>query len=232
MHHSYLLYRTKLAWSRLGCVASLSPDAISVYLRYLHFSQTERKWNLSKENPIDLSANGDSQHPFLQLEWSQSGADLALVDAAGRVTIVNISSTALNETAVVRPATLDREDELGQVLTMYWLNIDRHVSHGHVLLQDRVRGADQMAQYVTFMHASKDQGKWTYMASKRRPMGPFWPRGVLIITRKGMLALHYQRPDGPWAIASAGLRSLTSTGYLLTHAAIAPAQGLLSLSIL
>jgi mediator of RNA polymerase II transcription subunit 16, fungi type len=114
-------------------VASLSPDALSVNIRHLLFSGSERKWNLSKEHSIDLSANGDNQHPILQLEWNQSGTDLTLVDAVGRVTIINASSMALNETAVVRSATLDREDELSQVLTMYWLNIDRQVGDGQRL---------------------------------------------------------------------------------------------------
>lgn len=89
----------------------------------------DRKWNLSKEHCVDLSANGDIQHPILQLEWSQSGAELALADAAGRVTIINASSMVLNETSVARPGTLDREDELGQVLAMHWLNLDRQVGN-------------------------------------------------------------------------------------------------------
>lgn len=121
------LFRRRLAWSRLGCLASISPDSLYVHIRHLLFSHSEKKWNLSKEHKIDLSANGENQHPILQLEWGQSGADLAIVDAAGRVTIINATSMALNETAVVRPATLDREDELNQVLTMHWLNIDRPV---------------------------------------------------------------------------------------------------------
>ncbi len=121
------LRRKRLAWSRLGCLASLAPDARVVNLAHLHFSGSESKWKLSKERPVDLSANGDNQHPLLQLEWSQSGADLSLVDAAGRVTVINITSVALNETAVVRPATLDREDELNQALAIYWLNVDRPV---------------------------------------------------------------------------------------------------------
>lgn len=125
---NHQLRRRRLAWSRLGCLASIAPDARSVNLAHLHFSGSEPKWKLSKERSIDLSANGDEQHPILQLEWSQSGVDLTLVDAAGRVTVINIISVALNETAVVRPATLDREDELNQALAIYWLNVDRPVS--------------------------------------------------------------------------------------------------------
>jgi hypothetical protein len=87
----------------------------------------EKKWTLSEEHNIDFSANGENQHPILQLEWSQLGYELATADAAGRVTIINAASMALNETTVMRPATLDREDELNQVLTMYWLNVDRPV---------------------------------------------------------------------------------------------------------
>ena len=63
-------------------------------------------------------------------------------------------------------------------------------------------------------------------------MGPFWARAVFVVTRKGALILHYLRPDGRWAIARADLRSLTSTGFLLTHAAIAPTQGMEALPFL
>ena len=67
------------------------------------------------------------------------------------------------------------------------------------------------------------------MAAKRKPLGPFWYRAVLVVTRRAMLILHYQRPDGRWAVARADLRSLTSTGRLLTHAAVAPTQGMVIL---
>lgn len=220
-----------MAWSRLGCLASVSSDSLSVQIRHLLCSQAEKKWTLSKEHTIDLSANGENQHPILQLEWSQSGVELATVDAAGRVTIINAASMALNETTVMRPATLDREDELNQVLTMYWLNVDRPVGDKEFLVQLWMSDTDHI-QYATFIHASKDQGRWTYATAKRRPTGPLWSRGVVTISRRGTLALHYQRLDGRWAIASAGLRSLTSAGYLLTHAAIAPTQGLPNLFLL
>jgi hypothetical protein len=125
----------RVAWSRLGCVAALSLESLSVNIGHLLFSGAGEKWLLHKEQAIDLSANGENQHPVLQLEWSQSGSDLALADSAGRVTVVNVSAMALNETTVVRPAILDREDELGQVLAMCWLNIDRPVGDSDVLFR-------------------------------------------------------------------------------------------------
>ena len=100
---------------------------MSVSIRHLVFSAAEGKWDLSRERLVDLSASGDNQHPILQLEWSQAGPELALADAAGRITIINTSPMALNETTVVRPAALDRDDELNQALAMYWLNVDRQV---------------------------------------------------------------------------------------------------------
>jgi hypothetical protein len=102
-------------------------DRLAVDIRHLHFSESEGKWDFSKPRSVDLMPNGENQHAILQLEWSQTGAELAIADAAGRLTVINASSMAVNDTTIMRPANLDREDELSQILAMFWLNIDRQV---------------------------------------------------------------------------------------------------------
>jgi hypothetical protein len=79
------------------------------------------------------------------------------------------------------------------------------------------------------MHASKVQDGWSFVPTDRRPMGPFSQLGLFVVTRQGVLILHFVRPDGRWATARADSTSVISTGHLLTHAAIAPTEGMLDL---
>jgi mediator of RNA polymerase II transcription subunit 16 len=75
------------------------------------------------------------------------------------------------------------------------------------------------------LQASKDNDRWTHLNTRRKPLGPYWPRALAVVTRTGSFRLVYQKPDGTWSIAKVDLRSLLSTGSLVTHAAIAPTQG-------
>jgi hypothetical protein len=97
-----------------------------------------------------------------------------LADAAGRITIISASSMALNETAVVRSAILDRDDELNQALAMYWLNTDRQVcgssfSNGALLLirmtvpnfYARIKRTRKMD-----LHGSQTQAFGTFLAPR------------------------------------------------------------------
>jgi hypothetical protein len=170
------LCRSRVAWSRLGCVAAIAPDLLSVNIRHLTFSGSERKWHLSDEHVIDLSTNGDNQHPISQLGWSQSGAELALTDAAGRVTIINSSSMALNETAVVRPAGLDRDDELNQVLAIYWFNLERQVGQQNLFKHklsytDQVNSTQLMCKHLKIKRSGRswqpNEDQWDLIGYER-----------------------------------------------------------------
>jgi hypothetical protein len=77
--------------------------------------------------------------------------------------------------------------------------------------------------------ASKENDRWTHLNTRRKPLGPYWLRALSIVTRTGSFRLTYQKPDGTWSTAKVDLKSLLSTGSLLTHAAIAPTQGRSSL---
>jgi mediator of RNA polymerase II transcription subunit 16 len=75
------------------------------------------------------------------------------------------------------------------------------------------------------LQASKDNDRWAHLNTRRKPLGPYWPRALAMVTRTGSFRLVYQKPDGTWSTAKVDLRSLLSTGSLVTHAAIAPTQG-------
>jgi mediator of RNA polymerase II transcription subunit 16 len=78
---------------------------------------------------------------------------------------------------------------------------------------------------MTVLQASKDNDRWTHLNTRRKPLGPYGPRALAVVTRTESFRLVYQKPDGTWSIAKVDLGNLLSTGSLVTHAAIAPTQG-------
>ncbi len=75
------------------------------------------------------------------------------------------------------------------------------------------------------LQSSKENGRWAHILTRRKPLGPYYPRAVAVVTRAGTFRLIYQKPDTTWSIAKVDLQNSLSTGTLLTHAAMAPTQG-------
>ena len=82
---------------------------------------------MSTDYTIEELNGTDGSHPFTHVQWSHTGAELAVTDSAGRVSIVGMSLMALNHFSILRQHTLDQGDELSQVVGMYWLNVERAV---------------------------------------------------------------------------------------------------------
>ncbi|KAA8652069.1 mediator of RNA polymerase II transcription subunit 16 [Aspergillus tanneri] len=197
----------KIAWSRQGCIAYITPDSLRVNLRHLECRPSDGKWILSDETPLIPVTEAHGGHPLAHLSWNEVGSELAVVDASGRVSIYNIA-IALNSLAGQRQAAFDPVDDGAQIVGMMWLNVQRSVH--------------------AFNQAAKVQGRWAYSPFRRRPIGPLHPAGkaaLVCITRSGMIRLLYQNPDGRWAEISAELKNATYSDRQLTHAAIGAVQG-------
>jgi mediator of RNA polymerase II transcription subunit 16 len=87
---------------------------------------SDGKWVLSEDTQSHTVAEGPGNHALVHLEWSETGGELAVVDAGGRVSVFSIS-IALNNIALHRQAILDQADDGGQVVGMLWLNTQRSV---------------------------------------------------------------------------------------------------------
>lgn len=116
----------KIAWSRLGCIAYISRDGLTVNVRYLHCQPSDGKWCLSEDTPLFPVTEAHGSHPLVHICWNESGSELAVVDSSGRVSIYSIS-IALNSIAGQRQAAFDPDDEINQVVGMMWLNTQRSV---------------------------------------------------------------------------------------------------------
>jgi mediator of RNA polymerase II transcription subunit 16 len=60
--------------------------------------------------------------PLKHLCWGPTGSELAVIDAAGRVTILSLFSS-LNKPTLFRHAQMDPADDLHAVVGCYWLNL-------------------------------------------------------------------------------------------------------------
>ncbi|KAL9621962.1 MAG: hypothetical protein Q9160_003624 [Pyrenula sp. 1 TL-2023] len=201
---------TKLSWSKPGCLACISHDGTKVKLRHLFCDPEVRKWGLSEDYSIENAVGLDGRHRIVHAQWNSTGTDLAVVDAAGRVAAFTITYTAVNAVNAVRSVVQDQEDDQGGVVGMMWLNADR-------------MAAAKPMPYVRY--ASKEKSHWNWTASNRRPLGPFFNRALLCVTRSGVLKMLYQQPNSRWGVVATELRSAFSSCSELTHAALGSTSG-------
>jgi mediator of RNA polymerase II transcription subunit 16 len=111
----------KIAWSRSGCVASITPDNYGVNLRVFSRDSETGKWDLGKEAPLELP-QGREVFQFTHLSWSHLGNDLAVIDEAGRVMIFSCLM-ALDRMHFERTEIAHPESEVDAVVGMHWLAI-------------------------------------------------------------------------------------------------------------
>jgi mediator of RNA polymerase II transcription subunit 16 len=81
---------------------------------------------LSDDHTLNPVTDAHGGHPLAHLSWNETGAELAVVDTAGRISIFSIS-IALNNITTHRQAILDPADDGAQVVGMMWLNTQRSV---------------------------------------------------------------------------------------------------------
>lgn len=121
MCYAHPTHRT-VAWSNWGCIATISANGVALELRNLRCHPGTGNWGLSEPTVTPaFTANLDGG-PLKHLSWSPTGSELAVIDCAGRVTILSIFSS-LNKPTLHRPCTGDPVDDLYGVVGCYWLNL-------------------------------------------------------------------------------------------------------------
>lgn len=117
---SLTIYR-KIAWSKNGCIAYISPDGHTVNLKVFSRDTDTGKWDLRKDIPLEIPPGRDD-FPFTHLSWSHLGNDLAIMDSAGRVMIFSCAM-ALDRMHFIRAELGHPEAEVDAVVGMQWLAI-------------------------------------------------------------------------------------------------------------
>jgi len=120
----------KLAWSKSGCIASISRDGAGLNICHLQCHPKNGKWALSKEYAVDQVSATHRNQPLTHVQWSHTGQELAVLDSAGKISILNVAM-AMNNLHLSRPAETDQEDDLAEVAGLQWLTYERNVSCRH-----------------------------------------------------------------------------------------------------
>ena len=195
--------RQRVVWSRMGCVASLSEDSSSISIQCLRLNRRTAAWELSAKYQLDLVTDDVVPHEYTHLCWSSTGTDLAIVDTRGRVLAFGMSTaSAANRFQDLNFVNTDQGDDLRRAVGVFWLPAN-----------------DRTSPAVTQL--SKQDNQWVPAMTARKPIGPFWPRAFVVVTRLGDLRLIYMKPNRSWAEESTALTTPSSTKDLLTHAAFA-----------
>ena len=108
----------KIAWSKSGCVAYITPDGHSVKLRVFSRDPATGTWDLGRDATVELPRQDDFQ--YVHLTWSHLGNDIAVVDAAGHVSILTCTM-ALDRMTLMRADITQPDNEMDAVVGMHWL---------------------------------------------------------------------------------------------------------------
>ncbi|EXJ85928.1 hypothetical protein A1O1_06297 [Capronia coronata CBS 617.96] len=188
----------RIAWSRHGNIASISDDGSTVYLECLRYSHDAKAWQLNDRHALTTIFED-----AVNLSWSATGGELAVVDLKGRTWVYHTSLVAINRLILARRGDLDEPSELSQPVGVTWLNQDR---------QERLRNV------VTL--ATKADSRWVHNNARAKPLGPYWHRAILVVHRSGLLTLCFQRGDGQYTKVTKHLSP--SEDILYSHASFAP----------
>ncbi|XP_044724698.1 mediator complex subunit 16 domain-containing protein [Hirsutella rhossiliensis] len=197
-----------VAWSRLGTIASLTPDGQSLKLRFLRCHPETGEWDLSEPTTAEL-IKGSPAIPMVHLEWSAANTpDLAVIDAVGRVTIAAFPN-ALNRPFVTRKCDNDPVDDRHAVVGCHWLPVV----------------SPQKPFNVTYGPAKKHGNSYQYESSFVHGGGPCHPHpsrsALFCVTIGGMVKMFWVQNDNKLEETLLELESVKSSDELVTHAALA-----------
>ncbi|KAF2088775.1 hypothetical protein K490DRAFT_63988 [Saccharata proteae CBS 121410] len=198
----------KIAWSRSGCVATITRDGRGVNLRAFQRNPADGKWILGEESPLQIPPVHD-EFPLVHVSWGHLGVDLAILDAAGRVLIFT-NNFALDRMHMTRDNVMDQEVETGTIVGLHWLPV-----------------FPQQAKYRMLWSATrKNENDWHYGLTGHQmkgPHNPIEPRAAIIcLTRNGTIRLLHQQADSQWHDAVSDVEAINSAKATFTHASFAP----------
>ncbi|KAL2067489.1 hypothetical protein VTL71DRAFT_1914 [Oculimacula yallundae] len=202
-----------IAWSKWGSIASVSSNGTALELRHLRCSTEDGTWALSEPTITPNFSSALDGGPLKHISWSPTGSDLAVIDAAGRVTILAIFS-ALNKPGLSRACQNDPVDDLHGVVGCYWLN-----------------QASFPPGRPSILHGPgvKDGKVYRYEVSQVPLLGPCHPvnskSAFVCVTTNGLLRVLWQQNNNKWCESHTEMESIVSSDELITHAAICSDKG-------
>ncbi|KAF1953397.1 hypothetical protein CC80DRAFT_595955 [Byssothecium circinans] len=197
---------SRIAWSKNGCVAYITPDRYAVHLRVFSRDATTGKWDLGKPTPIDIPV-GHDEFPFLHVSWSNLGNDLAITNAAGYVLIFSCAMV-LERMTFMRADLAQTEPDMDKVVGMHWLALLPYEQKNQIAWS-----------------ASKNGERWAFNVTSHTFHDMHHPAegkaSLIYLKGQGELKLRFQQPDNSWQEVGVSLELPTSSRDAFTHAAFA-----------
>lgn len=208
-----------VAWSRTGTIASVTPDGLTVELRYLQRNPDNGSWDLSEPTPCDL-VSGSPTIPIVHLAWAGTSVpDLAVIDAIGRVTILSCS-ISLNHPHLQRKWDADSIDDMHGIMGAYWLSI---------------APSNQQSYNVMYGPANKHGNNYAYESSFVHAAGPVHPNpsksALFTVTSNGTLRMFWSQVNNRIEETTIELESVNSSDDQVTHATFASEKKFLILAL-
>ncbi|KAK0729360.1 mediator complex, subunit Med16 [Apiosordaria backusii] len=209
-----------IAWGRVGSIACVSKDGMSVDVRYIRCNPENGEWDLNHPNSSGTISLGPSPSSFISLPsagapivhvvWAPTThmPDLAVIDGLGRITILTFP-LQINRPYPARKWDADPVDDLHSVVGCHWLPIGNASSPNRGFL----------TQWSS-AHWAGPECKYTHMAQPAfGPSHPHPGRSALVcVTTNGLLRLFYQHHNTRYEETALELESVTAADDLITHA--------------
>ncbi|KAJ4353410.1 Mediator of RNA polymerase II transcription subunit 16 [Didymosphaeria variabile] len=121
---------SRIAWSKNGCLAYITPDGLGVNLRVFARVSSTETWDLGTDVQLDIPHHNE-EFPLVHLSWSHLGNDLAVVNAAGHVLIFSCAMV-LDRMNFTRTELAQSDNEIDAVVGMHWLAIYPYEQKNHI----------------------------------------------------------------------------------------------------
>ncbi|KAL7627995.1 Mediator of RNA polymerase II transcription subunit 16 [Parahypoxylon ruwenzoriense] len=201
-----------IVWSKGGTIASIAPDGQSLQLRYLRAEAKNAAFALS--DPTTIAPWGNLPGgPLVHLSWGPANSELAVIDAVGRVLILNFSAN-LNRPSLSRRWDSDSVDDMHAIVGTYWL---------HSMPVSNPRAPSYIPSYAPAVRHGNGNN-YNFQMSPIISTGPFHPHPskstLICITTNGILKMFWGQNTNRIEETTLELENLAWTDDLVTHAAV------------
>ncbi|KAH9903964.1 RNA polymerase II mediator complex subunit Sin4 [Xylariomycetidae sp. FL2044] len=202
-----------IAWSKSGTIAAIGNDGQTLQIMYLRADPKDARWNLSEPETVPLPDLVGG--PIVHLSWAPVHSELAVIDAVGRVQLLNFHIN-LNQPTYPRRWDADPVDDLHSVVGTYWLH----------QTQSPPSGSAPGSRFTPIYGPAMKNGSTDYRfeTSGYPNMGPSHPNpnksALICITTNGLLKMFWSQNNNKQEETTLELESATSGDDLVTHAAV------------
>lgn len=124
-----LIEPSKIAWSRMGCIAYITADGKELHIATLRHRKDHGTWELHLHADPTLGEHISKIYrgrELANLLWNPSGLELVVADVFGRLSVCTIF-IATNRLLVSKVWPNEPENQMNAMVGSMWLNIKKVV---------------------------------------------------------------------------------------------------------